>query len=122
MALTDSIVGDTNIPLFYRQNLDALVNGLNLANSAGDVELDFAWVWIRSAIRLVENYSPNAPDEIKFEAVFRCAGWLCQRPHSAFGDARENLDQYSPAASALWSSGARSILAMWVGRNAGVIA
>ena len=121
MALTDDITGDTSIPLFYRQNVDALVSGLNLADDAGGVELNFAWVWIRSAIRLVENYAQDAPDEIKLEAVFRCAGWLCQRPFGAFGDARENLDQYSPAAGAMLSSGAKALLATFVTRNAGVL-
>ena len=77
-----------------------------------------------AAATLVERYAPDAPSEIKNEAVVRAAGWLAQQPAASVrsesvGDIRTS---YMPThLSALRHSGAMALLSPWKIRRAGAI-
>ena len=77
-----------------------------------------------AASSLVEKFAPTAPDEVRCEALIRCAGWLHQAPSS--GVRRQGVGpidvSYSPAMTgALRASGALGLLSAWKIRRAGAI-
>ena len=76
---------------------------------------------------LVENYAANAPTSVKDEAVIRVCAWLFQRSPGVrtqsvrLGGAVALESTFAAATGALSNSGAKSLLAAWRVRRAGVI-
>lgn len=65
-----------------------------------------------SATSIVEGYAPDAPDDVKDEAMIRLAGYLYDGP------AAPSMSRY---ANSLVNSGAASLLSHWVQHRAGAV-
>ena len=66
-----------------------------------------------AVVDLIRDYSPDAPDSIKDQAMVQCVGYIYESPSSA--PARQNF------ANAMANSGAHAMLAPWRTHQAGVI-
>ena len=92
--------------------------------AAAQVTADQAARLLPVASRLVEQYAPDAPEEIQNEAVIRVAGWLGQTPAGSLTRVQTGPreTEYAPGQKgALRHSGAMSLLAPWKVRRGGAI-
>ncbi len=76
------------------------------------------------AYGLVVKYAPDAPLEIRNEAIIRCAGWLKDQPSPSIRSEKTGDIETAYATTntnALKASGAMSLLAPWRVYRAGTI-
>ena len=95
-----------------------------LLSDETSADLDRATRVLPVAERMVEDYAPNAPDELKDEATIRFAGYLLGSDYGAIVD--ETIGPYSQShqtnhAAAFRNSGAAMLLTRYRVRRAGAI-